>query len=582
MKKVFNQIYLFFKVKSKNLRWIVGSALGIVSLVTLSLFSYINIVSIRETLINNSVTATEQSVNLSYLHLKDYHDQLIRRGSTFADELQQENQDSESLSAKMSEIYQLNVDVVSVSLHDLSGDLEFYVPVYLKENENTSLQSQSWYETNPQDLQVVLSPPHIHNTFDIQPIWVVSTIKKIRVNNEAKLLVIDFDFSQVGDFFKRVKIGERGYAYILDRNGEILYHPKYGQITEEETAVIQTVLHEGDGTYVTEDESYSVGYRTISNTGWKVVGVSYLEDTIIPTLNEIQKLTLYTLFFMFILVIVVSLTVSKFISEPITRMVKQISAAEQVDSNIKIYQTRFNEVKQLSESYNRQMDKIQELMDQIKQEQGELRRSEMNVLQAQINPHFLYNTLDSILWLAESGENEKTVAMVSALGNLLRISLSKGENLITLQKELNHAQSYLTIQKYRYEEQFTYSFEVDETLLDYLTVKIVIQPFLENALYHGIEYMVDPGNIFVRVFEENNNIHIEIKDDGVGMDKDTLELIQKLKESKETGIGIRNVHQRIQVYFGKEYGVNITSELDEGTTVTIIIPKIKNQDEISL
>src|SRR5699024_1221356 len=147
-------------------------------------------------------------------------------------------------------------------------------------------------------------------------------------------------------------------------------------------------------------------------------------------------------------------------------------------------------------------------------------------------------------------------------------------------KELEHAENYLTIQKFRYKDQFTYSIDVEEHLLDYLTVKIIIQPFLENALYHGIEYMVDQGHISIRVFEENEKISIEIVDDGVGMSPERLAQIQKLKESKETGIGIRNVHQRIQVYFGKEYGVFINSELDEGTTILIRIPKI-NSNEIA-
>lgn len=194
-------------------------------------------------------------------------------------------------------------------------------------------------------------------------------------------------------------------------------------------------------------------------------------------MEEIQSLTYYTLIVMFALIIIMSLLLSKFISEPITQMIGQISKAEIKGSEERIYQTRFNEVRQLSESYNRQMDRINQLMDQIKQEQSELRKSEMNVLQAQINPHFLYNTLDSILWMAESGETKETSEMVAALGRLLRISLSQGENLISLRKELEHAENYLTIQKFRYKDQFTYSIEADEQLLDYLTVKIIIQPF---------------------------------------------------------------------------------------------------------
>lgn len=579
MKNVLNKVNFFLKDKSRNLRWIVGGALGIVAGLTLFLFAFINTSATRGTLINNAMTSTEQSVHLAYLHLKNYHDELVQRGSTITDELQRVSTEEEFLE-RMRDIYHLNIDIISISLFDANGQLESHAPIFLKEQETVNLFNQEWFEKPPKDLQILLSAPHLQSSFDMQPAWVVSMMKNIIVNNESKYIVVDYDFSQVGDYFNRIAIGDRGYAYIANREGKVLYHPKQAQFTEEESNAINSVLYHGDGTYLTENEEYSIGHRTVSHTGWKVVGISYLDDAVIPAMNEIQELTFYTLVVMFILILSMSLLVSKFISQPITQMIAQISKAEIGDSKEQIYQSRFNEVRQLSESYNRQMNRIHLLMEQIKEEQAELRKSEMNVLQAQINPHFLYNTLDSILWMAESGETQETSEMVAALGKLLRISLSQGQNLIPLRRELEHAENYLTIQKFRYKDQFTYSIKAEEHLLDYLTVKIVIQPFLENALYHGIEYMVDQGHISIEVYEKNENIFIEIRDDGVGMPPEKLAHIQKLKDSHETGIGIRNVHQRIQVYFGKEYGVDIESELDEGTTVRIVIPKIKSQEAI--
>lgn len=579
MRNLFEKMKLFIKDKSKQLRWIVGGVLGIVAGITLFLFAIINTSSVRGSLINNATTSTEQSVHLSYLHLKNYHDEITQRGSTIADELHSVRMDEEAVLNKMTDIYHLNVDIISISLFNQNGVLDSYAPAFLRE-ESTNLFQQEWFDEAPENLQILLSAPHLQSNFIMQPTWVVSLTKSVEVAGEQHYLVVDFDFSQVGDYFNRIEIGERGYAYIANRAGEILYHPKRAQFSKSESDAIDSVLSFGDGTYVTENEEYSIGHRTVSHTGWKVVGISYLDDTVIPAMEEIQELTYYTLIVMFGLIIGMSLLLSKYISEPITQMIKQISRAEIGDSEERVYQDRFNEVRQLSESYNRQMDRINQLMEQIKQEQSELRKSEMNVLQAQINPHFLYNTLDSILWLAESGETKETSEMVAALGRLLRISLSQGENLIPLRKELEHAENYLTIQKFRYKDQFTYSIEAEEHLLDYLTVKIIIQPFLENALYHGIEYMVDQGHLSIRVYEIMNLICIEIKDDGVGMDVEKLAYIQMLKESIETGIGIRNVHQRVQVYFGKEYGVDIHSELDEGTTVQILIPKALDQSEI--
>lgn len=579
MKKIVNKIILFIKDKSRNLRWIVGGALGIVASLTLFLFAFINTSATRRTLINNAMTSTEQSVHLAYLHLKNYHDELIQRGSTITDELQRVSTEEELLE-RMRDIYQLDIDIISISLFDANGRLESHAPIFLKEQEKNNLFNQEWFEKPPEDLQILLSAPHLQSTFDMQPAWVVSMMKNIVLNKESKYIVVDYDFSQVGDYFNRIEIGDRGYAYIANREGEILYHPKQAQFSKLESNAINSVLNHGDGTYLTQDEEYSIGHRTISHTGWKVVGISYLEDTVIPAMSEMQKLTFYTLMVMFILILIMSLLVSKFISQPITKMIEQISKAEIGNSEERIYQNRFNEVRQLSKSYNRQMNRIHLLMEQIKEEQAELRKSEMNVLQAQIKPHFLYNTLDSILWMAESGEIQQTSEMVAALGKLLRISLSQGQNFIPLRKELEHAENYLKIQKFRYKDQFTYSIKAEKHLLDSLTVKIVIQPFLENALYHGIEYMVDQGHISIEIYERNGNVYIIIRDDGIGMSTERLAHIKKLKDSNETGIGIRNVHQRIQVYFGKEYGVDIESELDEGTTVQIIIPKTKFQPDI--
>lgn len=574
MRKLIHNTLVFIKDKTRNLRWIIAGALTLVAGSVLFVFAFINTSSIRDTLIQNSVRANQQSVHLTYLHLKDYHDEIVRRGSLISDEIQRVSEQEEPLQQKMADMYHMNMDIDSIKIYNQNGDLVTYEPAYLEVTEQTNLFTNDWYEKYPDNLQIILSAPHLQNTFVMQPTWVISLIKNISINNKSYIMVVDFDFSQVGDFFNRITIGERGYAYIADRNGEILFHPKQGQFTEKDQANVQSVLFRGDGTYVTENEEHSIGYRTISHTGWMVVGVSYLDDIFMPALSRIQKITLYILFVMIILILVVSFLVSKFISQPITRMVRKIEQAEQNESSERINETRFNEVRQLSESYNRQMEEISQLMKQIKEEQEELRKSEMNVLQAQINPHFLYNTLDSILWMAQSGEIERTSDMVAALGKLLRISLSRGENLIPLQKELEHAESYLIIQKFRYNNLFTYSIEADENLFEYLTVKIVIQPFLENALYHGIEHMVDQGHISIKVFEENDNIVIQISDDGMGMTPERLEVVQKLKDSKETGIGIRNVHQRIQVYFGEEYGINIESEMDIGTTVTIIFPKI--------
>ena len=222
---------------------------------------------------------------------------------------------------------------------------------------------------------------------------------------------------------------------------------------------------------------------------------------------------------------------------------------------------------------------IQSLMEKVHNEEIVLRKTELKALQAQINPHFLYNTLDSIQWMCEQDNSKEAVEMVGALAKLFRISISHGNEFITINDELRHAESYLIIQSYRYKNQFTYSFDVDESLLGYMCNKITIQPFIENAIYHGLDRMVDEGEIRICVRADGKDIIITVADNGLGMTKEQCETILKKDRSDSKGIGVKNVNDRLKIYFGDEYGISIESELDVGTTVKIKIPKIEKGRE---
>ena len=207
-----------------------------------------------------------------------------------------------------------------------------------------------------------------------------------------------------------------------------------------------------------------------------------------------------------------------------------------------------------------------------------MRKTELRALQTQINPHFLYNTLDSIAWMCEQGRNADAVKMVHALARLFRISISQGHELIPVAREIEHAESYLQIQKYRYKNQFTYAFDVDPECLDFLCNKITLQPIIENAINHGLKLLVDEGRIDVRVYRDGEDIVFCVQDNGVGMTPEQVESILRRDPGNHTGIGIKNVNDRLQIYFGRQYGLHITSEPDVGTTVEIRMPQIREGD----
>ena len=258
---------------------------------------------------------------------------------------------------------------------------------------------------------------------------------------------------------------------------------------------------------------------------------------------------------------------------------------DEIFKNDKVYNAIENEIgelKNLSAHFNIMADKLQEQMEEIRRNECERQQMEKKLLQSQINPHFLYNTLDSIIWMIRSEEYEGAGKMVSLLAKFFRISLSQGKDMIPLEKELEHASSYLAIQNIRFKDKFEFQIEADPALLKYLCPKLSIQPLLENAIYHGMEGMYEDGEITIRIYDRDGDIGIDVADNGPGMTQETIDHIMhnKVISSKRgSGIGVRNVNERIQLIYGEDYGVTITSELDEGTTATITIPKMEETDD---
>ena len=234
------------------------------------------------------------------------------------------------------------------------------------------------------------------------------------------------------------------------------------------------------------------------------------------------------------------------------------------------------EVNRLSDSFEHLVKRIQQLMEEVKNEENTLRKTELKALQAQINPHFLYNTLDSISWMCEEGKTEEAVLMVNALAKLFRISISGGQEIIPIDKEIQHAECYLQIQKFRYTNQFDYEFDVDESCKEYLCNKITLQPMIENALYHGLN-MIDEGHIRIGIHEAGDEIIMTVEDNGVGMTEEQVADLFKNDGTDRHGIGVKNVNDRIKIYFGDKYGISVESELDVGTRVIIRIPKITEE-----
>jgi two-component system sensor histidine kinase YesM len=243
-----------------------------------------------------------------------------------------------------------------------------------------------------------------------------------------------------------------------------------------------------------------------------------------------------------------------------------------------------DEITELGMSFNIMIGKIRELLDSKIKEQENLKKAELRALQAQINPHFLYNTLDTIIWMAEAKKYAPVIEIVSALSSFFRISLSKGKDWITIGEEIERTNSYLTIQKMRYRDILDYEIQVDERVANYTILKLILQPLVENALYHGIKNKRRGGTIIVRAKPKNENeVQLEVEDNGIGFTPEKLALLQEELEDDsgdiklESGFGIGNVNKRIRLYYGKQYGISVKSEYHTGTCVTLVIPAIQEE-----
>jgi two-component system sensor histidine kinase YesM len=451
-------------------------------------------------------------------------------------------------------------------------------------NPNTKLEDQAWYQmAKAAGGQSVVSAPHVQSLIENEYRWVVSLSRELKntdgITAEGVLLV-DLNLSVINDICNNINLGKKGYLFIVDDKGNIVYHPQQQLIdsnlrTEHISEVLQAssgqsfIMDKGDGKRI-----YSV---QDTNFGWRIAGVAYTDDLIASKDDLRNSIIFYSLFGLAISLLI-SVGLSHRLSKPIKVLQSDMKQVEKGNFDIQTEIGQMNEIGQLGRSFNLMVSRTKFLMEETIQNQENKRKSELLLLQSQINPHFLYNTLDSIVWMAEQKQHEEVVLMTSALAKLFRASITKDQELVPIRVEVEHITNYLLIQKMRYNEELNYVLDIDESILGFKTLKILLQPFVENAIYHGIRsmYGMEDGLITIRGRQSGEHIRFEVEDNGLGMTPEQASrlLINYEEDGRNQGIGIRNVNERIKLYFGHEYGIQIRSEIEEGTCITIVIPKL--------
>lgn len=573
-----------------NIQSIILSVLMTLSLVTVTVMGFLlyhrfKLASDKSAVENTEMTveSTIDRLNSSLLDLRQISD------AANYNIVQEYDISSQEFTRQFSMLYETNVDKIqSLALYGYDGKLIESEPVATVK-DNVKVDDQKWYQDARSEIENIhFSTPYVQNLFNdgtFRYHQVVSLSRSVDINDGSTsgsgVLLVDMKYSVLEDMLDRINETSSGiYYYLCSRDGEIIYHPRWTEINrrlfKEENN--KAASYE-DGIYEmkTDGQKENIVVGSVAYTGWKLIGVvpESVQET---SINKFRYYIITTILILVMMLLQVNRFISRKISRPIRELDESVKAYE-AGAMPDIYIGGSAEIRHLGYSVQKSYEQIETLMKEIIQQQTERRKSELDALQSQINPHFLYNTLESITWMIEAQRNNEAVVMISELAKLLRVSLSRGKTIISIEDELQHGRSYMNIQRVRYKERFKVEFLIDEEIKDYCIVKLVIQPLLENAIYYGVGNMDedDDGQILVRGEKKGEDIYISIEDNGMGMPEDIRDniLTDNSKVPKHgSGVGVINVHSRIRLMFGPEYGLEVYSELDEGTKVVIHIPAI--------
>jgi two-component system sensor histidine kinase YesM len=415
---------------------------------------------------------------------------------------------------------------------------------------------------------------------------VVSVVKPVSdaaTHRPLGAILVDLRLDRIEEVLADSSLGRDGFLYIADPDGELVYAP----VNRIVYRVPPRALAGSEGRQVLGlgGEKYQVLHKESPYTLWKTVGVFSQREA----LREVDFVRGYSLVVggvTIALAAVLAIFFASSIARPVTRLRKLMKRAETGDFEVRFDdEDRRDEIGQLGRSFNAMIEEIRNLIAQVYLEQQHKREAELRVLQEQIKPHFLYNTLDTIQWMAQDHGAQDIVCIVNALTKLFRVGLSKGREIIPVADEMSHVESYLCIQKARYEDKFEYEIRTGEGLETCRVLKLVIQPLVENALYHGIKERRGSGRISISAFREAEELVFVVQDDGIGMTEEALASLRADLERPvkidgrapdHSGFGARNVHERIRLNFGDRYGLSYRSVRGEGTAVTVRHPIVED------
>ena len=447
-----------------------------------------------------------------------------------------------------------------------------------------------WYQgaiQKPYDM--VITGPNRHQFFDTDD-ETISLSREIQDYEDGTFLgviLINLNMNKITEICDSFQENTSGALGILNESGEAVYlngdagNVAVQDIDMKELSEILEQYLENSFRIRLGGTKYLITKERMDSTGWYLINIlpySWL-------LSDLWKISMVIVLAVAGTLVVTLLSLDRILTnviQPLKKLERHMARVTIENMNEQVNITTDDEIGHLAGNFNSMLERIENLKEQVVEEQEDKRRYELQALQAQINPHFLYNTLDSIIWMAET-QDSNIVAMTEALAKLFRISLNKGNEEILLKKEIEHVKNYLIIQSMRYADKFTFEICVEPEVEKCRIIKLILQPIVENCIYHGIKKKRGSGHIRIRAFREECNLIIKVEDDGCGMSQEMCRKMLSYEVEPEnisgSGIGVKNVNERIQLRFGKEYGLSYQSEEGKGATVTYLLPYSTEEKE---
>ena len=526
------------------------------------------------------VDSIAKNVNYNY-YLQDYLETVIKEEDDYVDSGIGKNMRSYEMSSQaFSDTLLSRADISSIMIFGKKKML-LNRSMYTYQKVALDYSKLDWYAkavAKPQD--AIITGPNRHSFFDTDD-EVISLSREVQSYENGTfrgVILINLNMNKITEICNSFQEKQENFICIINDKGELVYEQQNGRERfafdeKENRQELNTALGK------TKESCFRLNYRgekyLVTRTDMKTTGWTLVSMVPYKSVMAISGVMILAVAITLIVTLLLLNRILTGVVKPLKKLEKYMVQVNPDNMDQRMEILTDDEIGHLSMKFNQMMDRIRNLKEQVIEEQEDKRKYELQALQAQINPHFLYNTLDSIIWMAETNDSN-IVAMTEALAKLFRISLNKGNEEISLERELEHVKNYLIIQSMRYADKFTYEISAEPGVERCRTIKLILQPIVENCIYHGIKKKRGTGKITIRAYRREQNLIIEVSDDGCGMPEEICrKILSDEIESEDisgSGIGVKNVNERIQLRFGKKYGLSYSSEEGVGTTVTYVLP----------